>query len=334
MKKSLLILLIIISVHNQLVAQYRIDTIATDFNKDQVVDTLIDSYEIGSTFGGRDLKLISGKTNEEFELSNYRCYCSFKNVITLPQKLLLKENKPFLNQLEEKLLPPQRDAIDSSLEWLISAELTVQPLDSHPLFECIVEPTTRWEENRLTIPKTYYVPVSGDTLQRLDVRNKNDSKIKRTQGYLVYNTNGHNVKNWDSIVPVIQNETYQVYKTPHAIFVRKDKRYKWLFISDVSSTGAPDKLRWHSINQVQLVGNYLIVHQDVPPNSVYSIHVINIETQRVGRLNYEFSSNNGTDNRGMSTFKILNNHIVFTEYGVQELVKVPLKKIFNALDNY
>ena len=334
MIKNLIVLLLVLSGINQLAAQrHTLDTIVKDFNNDKVLDTLINSYGSGSACGGRTVSIVNGKTKKKFKLSNYGCYATFTKKIRIPENLTSKSNHFFLDALKEKLLPKKRDSMGSSLKWLISGELNSKRLDSHPLFDIIANPKTNWQSTILNMPKTYYVTIYGDTLQKLETINKEHSISKKGQGFLVYYTIGHHIKTLDSLAPVTQNKEYQVYKTDHAIFVKKGSTYRWVFISDSNITGAPDRHSWVSINQIEIIGNYLIIHQSVPPGS-YNIVVVNIETQKVGRLAFEPSSNNGTDVGGMNTFNIKDNLLKFTEYGNLVLKKIPLKEIFNTLDEF
>ena len=331
--KNYFILLVLLSGVTPLIAQYRLDTIVADFNNDKVIDTLIDEYESGSTFGGRSVTITNGKTNETFTLSNYGCYCNFKQIVPIPNALTLDANSAFFEVLKEKVLPKKRAQPDSSLEWMTSATFNLKQVKSHALFDRIISPKTNWQSKPPTIPETYYNTVFGDTLQKLSATIKDNLTASQTKGFLIYYTNAHAVKSWDSLTPVITNDRYQIYKTAHAVFARKGNTYKWMFLSDLNTTGAPEKLRWSSINQVQLIDNYLIIHQDTSPDASYSIYIVNIETQRMGRLKYEASHHNVTTDDGMRTFKIIDNQLVFTTYDKQDLVELSLQQIFDTLDN-
>ena len=331
--KNYFILLLCLFSNYILIAQFSTNSIAQDFNGDKVVDTLINEYESGSNFGGHNVTMINGKTNQKFTLSNYGCYCDFKKVVTIPNALTLDFNNTFLEVLKEKVLPNKREHPDSSLQWMISANFNIKKLKSHPLFDLIIKPTTDWKTSKLNIPETYYIPIYRDTLHRLNTIIKEDLTINQNKGFLIYYTSAHGVKSWDSLAPIITNNKYQIYKTPHTVFVKKDNTYKWMFLSDLSTTGTPNKLRWASIKQVELIDKYLIIHQDTPPNTSYSIYVVNIETQQTGRLKFEASHHNVVSQEGMRTFKLIDNQLVFNTYDKQELIKLPLQNIFNALDN-
>ena len=331
-KRISLIVLILHGIHQNLIGQYTSDTIIKDFNNDKIVDTLIDFREMGSACAGRTVSIIDGKTNEKFTLNNDGCYSSFTNVIKVPKNLNLKKNSLFLAAIKDKSLPNKRDHIDSSLKWLLSGNSNVRILESHPYFDIIANPKTAWQPNILEIPDSYYIDSFEYSLQSEDFKNKNPTVTEKNQEYVAYYTYGHQIKKIDSLTPVAQNDTYKIFKTAHTVFVKKGDTYNWAFISDDLVTGAPDRRSWPSINQVQLIDKYLIIHHDVPPVNGYFIEIINIETQKIGHLKFDPSHNNWTDEGGMRTFKITNDLLLFTEYAEEEVMKIPLKQLFESLD--
>lgn len=332
--KRLFCLLLLVCSYNEINAQSSINTIKADVNNDKIVDTLIDKYNSGSNFAGNDVTIINGKTNEEFMLSNYGCFCSFTKVIRVSDSLQLDKNKAFLNVLKEKVVTQKKDTIDASLEWLISASFNNNRLDGHPYFSAIFNPKTAWKTHKPFIPEPYHIEITGDTLQKLDIEYKGSAVTENPTGFLVYYTNAHYMDDLDNEQPVAKNKTYEIYKTPHTIYAKKGNTHKWLFISNEGLTGAPGKLRWYSINNVQLVDNYVIIHQDIPPVNEYVIHIVNIDTQRVGSLHFDASSDIGTDQEGMKTFEVKDEYLKFTNYGEEKINKIPLKKLFDSLDNY
>lgn len=328
------ILLLLISVNSQLNAQSDVNKIRKDFNNDTIVDTLIENDNRGSNFSGKDVTIIDGKTNEEFMLSNYGCLCNFTKVVKISDSLQLDKNKAFLDILKEKVVTQKKDTIDATLDWLLSASFNSKHLDDHPYFGSVFNPNTPWKSHKPFIPENYHIEITGDTLQKLDSEYEDRGGIENSKGFLVYYTSAHYIDGLDNEQPVASNDTYEVYKTPHTVYVKKGNTHKWLFISDRAVTGAPGKLRWYSINQVQLVNDYVIIHQDIPPANQYVIHIVNINTQRVGSLRFTTSRDNGTDSGGMKTFEVVGDHLVFTNYDEEKVNKIPLQELFDSLDNY
>lgn len=337
MKTFINLLLLIITISKQLNAQQNsLDTIVKDFNKDKINDVLINDFSSGSSTASRIITIIDGKTNEEFSLTNEGDFSSFLNVITIPENLTLKENDIFLEAIKEKILPKKRDSIDSSLKWLLSGALSLKRLDTHPFFNLIAYPKTRWKTNFFDIPERYYINISGDTLRKLDGINDSSlkgKKAKESKGFLLYFTGHYFPRKIEDATFVTKNKEYEIYKTNHVVFAKKGDTYKWVFISDNAVAGAPGKHGWNAIGKMQLLGKYLIIHHNVPPDPIYNIQIINIETQKVGRLKFESSYKNSYKN--MNTYEIKEDSLIFGEIdSPDEAKEISLKKIFNALDSY
>ncbi|KGK29172.1 hypothetical protein [Cellulophaga sp. E6(2014)] len=335
MKKTILFILVLVGALHALIAQrYKTHTTVIDFNKDTVLDTLINYYEYGSACSGGDASIINGKTKEKLTLYNEGCYSSFMRLIRVPTALNLEINAPFLKVLKDTVLPKKRSRPDSSLNWLLSGSLSLKVVEEHPLFDRIAAPKTNWIPNELTLPEAYYITVSGDTLQKLDRPYGNYFNQEYTTAFLVYYPIADSRAQLANLTPIIKNTEYEIYKTSHCVFVKKGKMYKWLFISDSDVMGAPDRHSWQAINQIQLIDNYVIIHQDVPPDNVYNIQIVNIETQKVARLKFEPCHETMTNKRGMDTFEIRNKKLLFTAYGDPKVRIIPLKQLFHALDQF
>lgn len=336
--KKILILILLLTCSNQFIVSqsYKRDSIIKDLNNDKVTDTLVSFYESGSNFGGREVSIINGKTNEKFTLSNYGCFCDYKNLIRISDSLGLKKNKLFLDAIKKEILPAYKaKQPDATLQWMLSGQLSLKPLKNDSLFDLIASPKTKWQSHVLEIPKPYYIEISRDTLQKITPEEGKVAINESSKAFLSYYTGAHYINTpLDSIKPVTKNKKYKIYKTAHTVFVKKSKKFKWLFISDIDVTGAPGKLRWPSIKQISLIDKYLIIHQAVPPDNVYNIQIVNIETQRLARLKHDPAYNNWTDKGGLETFKLEDEYLIFSEYGKPELTKLSLKKIFSALDTF
>jgi dTDP-4-dehydrorhamnose 3,5-epimerase-like enzyme len=299
-----------------------------------VVDTLKSFYEGGSGFGGRYVQIINGKTNEIYELTNDGCFCEIKHTVLIPPELNKTENRFFLETIKEQLLPEKRTSPDPSLDWMIKSSFSNVKLDSNSFFDLIIDPQISWINNEFEYPHSYYLEIEGDTLTQLydtpyeapEWLNKKDIK-----GFLIYYANNHyKNRSGDSLVLSDSNVLYKTFHTSHGVIVKKGDLYKWVFISDVALTGAPEKLRWESIKKVKLLEKYLIVQQDLPPTATYQLFVINIETGICGRLKYDFSNSGNDIDDEMETFLIQEESIIL---GVEEKqFTFKLKDIFKELE--
>jgi hypothetical protein len=218
-----------------------------DFNKDGAIDTLKSYYEGGSGFGGRFVSIINGKTNEIYELTNDGCFCEIKHTVLIPPELNKTENVLFLETIKKHLLPEKRTVPEASLDWIIQSSYSNVELDNNSFFDLIIDPQTSWINKKFEFPYYYYIEIEGDTLDQLyypayeppEWYNKRDAK-----GFLIYYGNNHNInKSGDNLKLSDSSSLYKIFHTSHGVVVKKGNLHKWLFISDVSITGAPEKLR-------------------------------------------------------------------------------------------
>lgn len=303
MQRFLTLLLCLISL--QASGQGDIKVSVDDFNKDGVIDTLKSFHEGGSAFGGKYVQIINGKTNEIFQLTIFGCFCEIKHTVLIPPELNKTENVPFLETITKQLLPEKRTVPDASLDWIIKSSFSNVRLDSNTFFDLIIDPQTNWVNEEFEYPSNYYLEIEGDTLSQLYDTPYEATKWcnSKEKGYLIYFAHNHyRNKSGDSLKLTDSNSLYKAFHTSHGVFVKKGNFHKWVFLSDVSLTGAPEKLRWESIKMVKLLDKYLIVQQALPPRITYQLFVINIETGICGRLKYGFSKsgNDVVGERGIS----------------------------------
>ncbi|WP_420573827.1 hypothetical protein [Kordia sp.] len=331
MMQRIIFLLFFISSF-QVLGQRNMEISVNDYNNDKVVDTLKTFYVGGSGFGGMYVQMINGKTNETYELTNDGCFCEIKNTVLVSPTLNKAENKPFLEIMKAKLLPEKRNVPDASLDWIIKSSYSNRKLDDHKFFDLVIDPKNKWQDHKIEYPKNYYIETQGDTLTRLYTTPYEAPEWlhkKETKGFLVYYAHNHyRSRNNDTLQfsNNNQNKLYKVYNTSHGVLVKKGKLHKWVFISDVSITDAPEKLRWESIQDVKLFGNYLFVQQNLSPMLRYNLYVINIETGILGRLKFDLIDRQYDGNIHL----IQNNSITVTVE--QKRVTYKLEDIFKELE--
>lgn len=332
MQKIAIILLYLIS--SQVFGQRDMEVTVADYNSDKVVDTLKSFYEGGSGFGGRYVQMINGKTNETFTLTNNGCFCEIKRTVLIPPTLAKSENKLFLKELKALLLPEKRNNPDASLGWIIKSAYANKKLENNKFFDLIIDPKNSWRNTEFEYPSNYYLEVEGDTLTKLyDTAFEAPEWLhkKDTKGFLVYYAHNHyRNRTGDSLQVSDNNGFYKAYRTSHGVLVKKGNLHKWVFISDVSITGAPEKLRWESIQMTKLYGKYLLIHQNLPPSGEYKLFVINIETGICGRLKFDFSNSDNSIENQRDTSLIQGESIIINTERQQTTYK--LKDIFKELE--
>ncbi|SEL92837.1 hypothetical protein SAMN04487910_3616 [Aquimarina amphilecti] len=281
-------LMLMINLQAQSYKEY--PPVIEDFNNDNVLDTLYSFYESGSTFGGTDIKIVNGKSNEVYKFSDFGCYCEMKRIYPIPALLSKPENKPFLSVIQKKLFSEPREKPDPSLEWIFKGYSSKKKIPENKYFNLIIYPEVNWDTEKIKIPDNYSLVLNNDTLNLL--LNEEDSlfSVKDKTAFLSYCGNCH-FYNKSSPELVVSDNEYKIYKTSHGIFVVKGDLQKWLLVNDLNLTGSPEKLRWDSILQVDLIDKYLIIQFSGAPDIFDSIYVGNIETGVLGRLKYPFRRN-------------------------------------------
>lgn len=319
------------------------DVIKKDFNQDGTEDRLECFQEWGNNFGGIDCKLIDGKTQEVFELKNYGCYCEMKAKVLVDPELMKSKNASFLMALSKKVLPPVNSTSDASLKWIIASSYSTTKRIDSSAFEFIFNPKTTWQKGEPEFPSTYTVEMRIDSLIALIPEEKVTSIENYSEiGYLVYHGKTHLTHNrilaeTTEFITATENHTYQILKTKHGVVAKKDDSYKWLFVTDMHSNDAPQKLRWESIKKVILQDKYLIIKQSLAPDPEYTIYVLDIETGVGGQLKIDHDALLNmnieiTDLSSEERFSIKENNIVIGNKDFK--LKFPLEKIKHELDMF
>ncbi|WP_299776514.1 hypothetical protein [uncultured Formosa sp.] len=260
-----------------------------DFNNDGDLDTLESYYDGGSSFGGTYVTLINGKTKDTFKLNSFGCFCDIKETILIPPKLMEDSNKPFLDAIKKELLPEKWDTPEASLQWLITSNMNYKKLKDNTYFDLIINTPPKWISGEIKLPKTYYIDVKGETLDKLFFTN---GKVPdwynplTTEGWLIYYGHNHfRNKNENGLLMIEKSPAYKVFKSSQGVILKKDNSYAWLFVADYGITGSPEKLRRDAIGKLKLVNNYIIIQLTNSLNFSNPIFIIDIEKGITVRLN-------------------------------------------------
>jgi len=308
-------------------AQYDSTYIFKDFNGDSIEDTLLKYYNGGSGYGGTFIEIHNGANDALYTMDSDGCFCQIRQTFIIPENLTQPKNAGFLTAITNQLLPTFRSGPDPSLSWMLAAELNNHQLWEDSLFIQIVHPQQPWIKGEIEIPSNYYIEMKGDLLglYRHEHAASGAAEIMNDIGFMTYYAHNHYAYQKDTLELAAENEIYQVFKIKHGIITKKGDSHKWLFVSDVFVTWAPEKLRWASIGKMRLVGTYLFFEQHLSPNLYAPIHVINIETGKFGRFKHLIDENYdplAAENDSM-LFSLDNGTVEFT-----------FQEIFAALDAY
>lgn len=308
-----------------LMTSQTVERIEKDLNQDGFHDILESYYDGGSGFGGTYVTLTDGSTVKKHEINSYGCFCDIKKVILIPQELLQNKNKPFLEALKSELLPKRATEADPSLQWLITAHLNHKFLIEHPIFDLVIESPIYWISGEMKLPGSYYIEIDGEKIQALykqETEYPEDIIFSADQAWLNYYGHNHKSNSKESFILAAESDSFKAYKTSHGLVLQKDDAYSWVFVSDHNLTGSPDKLRWESIGEVEIMGKYIIFRMIHSREFSNPIFIINSENGKTARLK--------TDDYIDKPFKLENNKISITSYSGTNTFD--LKDLFNEFE--
>ncbi len=259
-----------------------------DYNGDGHIDTLSSWYGGGSGFGGKYCILKNGATNEKFELNTAGCFCQITKAVPIPPRLKEEANKFFLAAIEKQILPQKQDSVDHSLRWILNVNHSNQVLSDNIYFDLKFSSPPKWSRGEIKLPDTYYIDVKGNTLDKLyenELEHPDWYNPKKNEGWLIYYAHNHyRNPEGDSLTLVDSTQNFLAYKTSHGLIIQRDNSYAWLFVNDFNVTGGPGKLRWESIKKGRIVDNFIIVQQNLHPDIISRIFIIDIESGICGRI--------------------------------------------------
>jgi hypothetical protein len=129
-------------------------------------------------------------------------------------------------------------------------------LDNNKDFDLVINTPFVWEKEPIYLPDTYCIELKWDTLKHFTI----NSGQKDEQGWLVYYAHNHyRSTKKDSLVLMASNDIYKIFRTSHGVIVKKNDYYTWVFVTDYGLTGGPAKLRWESIQSVQILNDQIII---------------------------------------------------------------------------
>jgi hypothetical protein len=274
-----------------------------DFNNDGVMDTMEWYYDGGSGFGGWTCSIVNGKTNELHEIINWGCFCDIQRTVLIPPALRLPENYPFLDQIKGVLFTEHQDEPDLSFQWIIDGYAANVQAPKNSRFNRLIFPTLNWVKGEIQLPTNYSIDMKGLPLHQIystDMETPDWYDAEENEGWVYYYGSRHG--RIEALhVPVLINSTTtrKIYKTAHGLIQEKDGAYAWIFVTDFTLTGGPEKMRWGSIVKTEIVGDHLILQHGRMPNLVDALYIINLSNGECGQLDLainDFSVEEGSLN--------------------------------------
>ena len=227
------------------------DTTYFDHNGDGIQDTLTYIRSSGSWFSYQAVAWQNGQTEEEIELNLEYYYGSFMADIPLDPFWFELAYAQLKDTFEERLLGREhlRAKPDPSLQWLLDAQQYLDTLAADPLFDRQWEDMIRWQPAKENTLDYYYIELDSAAYAPYH----QDTCPHSGGAWMLYtghnHLRGHQATGPKLLFSAVDTRPYEIYRTHHGIFIKKDDQIAWLFIGDIL-TGYGGKLRWQSILEV------------------------------------------------------------------------------------
>ncbi|WP_298759514.1 hypothetical protein [uncultured Psychroserpens sp.] len=260
-------------------------SIVNDFNNDNISDSLT-IYTFRKTT--ESIKVYNSLTKQSFTIGGRGSYnwskANFLEIIPLPEELVIPANEILLDTIIQYLLPNFSEP-DPSLDWLIAGYQNKVIDTTDNLFSMTLTcPISK--HDTFSYPEASFKIISKDTLPVFWDRVCSENYIKYKHGILVYYGQNHRSRDFEFQTDTISNN-YEIFSTSHGILAKKEQKYSWLFITDGTLTGGPEKLRWKSIIKIKYFNNHIILHQVSGIGDYNKIFIINPENGKIGLLRIE-----------------------------------------------
>ena len=318
-----------------------------DFNEDQIADTL--QYELFR--GYTDYLIFSdGQSQKTYKLYLNAYKSDFLSFVPIPQDLLDGKHQSLLDSARSRLcrgifvkhFPPP-------LTWLMAAYSNKKENPANYFFDQTIQVPQRWNSWPPKDPDIIYSYLTIDSSfspHIYDPQMGNYTSQERAKaGWLIYY--GHNQRQpflnrktpENYFTKIDSTNSYELYKTSHGLLLRKQENYAWIFHSNGSLTGGPEKLRWPSMDTLFIHQNHVFIHHISPITQQNRIFIINLENGMLGRLKLaeDFSDNNSR----CFSMRVENNSLIVDSGKAEdcgryddgpEEVKFPLTEVFLELD--
>lgn len=251
-----------------------------DFTNDDINDTIRYNDEYIS-----EIIFIDGATNKLYTFYKSEFYKSdFLGYTSIPDELI--DEKDLLGFILQLCYPQANNQQSNpALDCLLSSYQSRKKVEKG-YFSQFFQVSKQWNYTLIEQPKVTTVFVKKDDYNLPDFF-VND-KISN-YGWLFYA--GHNhidyFKRSSFTTSLYKDKSMEILGTKHGLILKKEDKYRWIFHSNHSLTGGPDKLRWASIEKILVHKDYVFLHHISPVYQLNRVFFIDLKTGKVAQLRLE-----------------------------------------------
>ncbi|MEM9986703.1 MAG: hypothetical protein AAF804_16550 [Bacteroidota bacterium] len=291
-------LIFVLSWNSGLAQRESLSFIAGEIDENPGIDSVAIYRSSGSMAAWRQVSIKSGNSPKPLEMGYTFFYSNFSNTLVLPKAWSLgawQAYHPIVDSIfgfeEQRLTGKEAD-----LRWLLDAFDQQQegdttfhryfnvPLNWQPL--PFKEPVNGW----YLLPEAKAQPLlTGGDPELNDENAKSDSSQVwldyRGQNHFLAWRGGLSPKGDTSFRRVWKSRKKRLWRTAHGLIWQQGNQYAWVFVSSGNLMGGPQKLRWESIVQTQVLEKrYVLLHQAAPVIQWNQLFLIDTQTGRVGDI--------------------------------------------------
>ncbi len=248
----------------------------------------------GSMMSWRQVSIKSNALTEPLEMGYTFFYSNFSNPILIPQEW---QEEPFqsYHSLVDSIFGFERKRLSGAepdLRWLLDAFTFQEQGDS--IFHRYFNVPLQYQKLPMAEPVNGWYPLPDSAREPFLLREGPEQKSKDySEVWLDYQGHNHflawksrtDQKQDTSFQPVWKSGNKRLWRTAHGLLWQQGDQYAWVFVSSGDLMGGPQKLRWESLVQAQVLEKrYVLLHQAAPVIQWNQLFLIDTQTGRVGDI--------------------------------------------------
>ncbi len=272
---------------------FRQDTLLGFYSGGGIPDTIIKSTDAGSGASSSFVLVKSAKAHEEIELGYTFWYYDFTNLLSIPSGWDQAKWQPF-HPIVDSIFGFEQalSGTEPDFQWLLAGYKHRREGDS--LFSTYYTVPQTWNPMPIARPTSGWYHLEGDKYALLGESLYQDSYYRQQyatsrEGWLRYNGHNHFLafiglrrRKDTSYQRVWVSSSQALWQTAHGLIWQKGDQYTWLFTSSGSLTGGPQKLRWSSLYQIEVIDGFVLVQHVAPVVQWNQFLLIDPQTGAVG----------------------------------------------------
>lgn len=268
------------------------------------LDSIVVNQAQSSMVSGTWVIAKDGETDEVLQVCHEHWFSEFLSLVQLPAGYNQPRWQPYRTSIDSVLGmgQPRLSGKEPDLRWLTQAYQ--HQLEGDSLFDRYYAVPLQWQPAPVAPPSQgwYYLDEQQFPLFHNPLTNDRNHDSSATTGWLHYRGDNHFLA-WTGPDAEPDAGSYRkawhkrrqtLWHTAHGLIWQEGDRYAWLFTSTGSLTGGPQKLRWPSLYQIEMVDGFILAHHMAPVMQWNQLFLIDPTTGLVGDIELDEKIKIGT----------------------------------------